>query len=54
MIAGALLAAAGGGASLASYYSVIEFGVPVGLFFYGAIVAGCIEFAYGIIRFLDG
>ena len=54
MIAGALLAAAGIGASLASYYSVIEFGVPVGYLFYGAVFAGGVDFAYGLIRFLDG
>ena len=54
MIAGALLAAAGIGASVASYHSVIELGAAVDFVFHGAVFVGGVEIAYGIIRFLDG
>ncbi len=54
MIAGALLAAAGIGASVASYYSVFELGAAADFVFHGAVFVGGVEIAYGIIRFLDG
>ena len=54
MIAGSLLFLAGIGATVASYASAVEFGAPVSVIFYGAIFAGGVEFAYGIIRVLDG
>lgn len=54
MIAGLVLMAGGAAATLASYYSVVAFGVDVAYVFYGAIVAGAIDFVYGLIRFLYG
>ena len=53
MIIGSLLIAAGTAATFASAYAMINFDVPVGFIFYGAIVAGAIDFVYGLIRFLD-
>ena len=54
MMMGMLICAAGIAATAASAYSVIEFDAPVGYVFYGAIVAGAIDFTYGVIRFLSG
>ncbi len=54
MIAGLLLMAAGGAATFASIYAVFTFDVEIAYIFYGAIVAGAIDFTYGLIRFLDG
>lgn len=54
MMMGALVCAVGIAATAASAYAVIEFDAPVGYIFYGAIGAGAIDFAYGLIRFLEG
>ena len=54
MIAGLLLILLGGGASLASYYAVFDLGTNTAYLFYGAIVAGLIDFLYGAMRFIDG
>ena len=54
MVAGALLAAVGIGASVASYHSIIELDAPLAFVFYGTIFVGGVEFAYGILRSLDG
>jgi len=54
MIAGILLMAGGAAGTLASYYSVFAFSVDMAYVFYGAIVAGAIDFVYGLIRFLYG
>jgi hypothetical protein len=40
--------------TFASMYSMINFDVSVGYIFYGAIVAGAIDFLYGLMRFFDG
>ena len=54
MMLGALVCAAGIAATALSAYSVVEFDAPVGFIFYGAMGAGAIDFAYGLIRFLEG
>ena len=54
MVAGALLAAVGIAASVASYHSIIELDAPLVFVFYGTIFVGGVEFAYGILRSLDG
>ena len=54
MMFGTLLIAVGVAATVASYYSVITFGVPVAFVFYGAIGAGVADFGYGLMRSLGG
>lgn len=54
MITGGLLMLFGLGATLASYYAVINLGATTSYLFYGAIVAGLIDFLYGLMRFIDG
>ena len=54
MIAGALLFAGGVAATFASAHFAIAMDGPVSFIFYGAIGAGAIDFAYGLIRFLEG
>jgi hypothetical protein len=46
--------AASAAATFAFMYSMINFDVSVGYISYGAIVAGAIDFLYGLIRFFDG
>ena len=54
MILGLLLMLGGAAATLASYYSVFTLGADVAYVFYGAVVAGAIDFVYGLIRWLSG
>ncbi len=54
MIAGAALFAFGVAATFGSAYFAYAFGSQISYLFYGAIGAGAIDFAYGLIRFLEG
>ncbi len=54
MIAGALLCAGGVAATFASAHFAITMDGQFSFIFYGAIGAGAIDFAYGLIRFLEG
>ena len=54
MIAGALLCAGGVAATVASAHFAVAMDGPVSFIFYGVIGAGAIDFAYGLIRFLEG
>ncbi len=54
MIAGAALFTAGLAATFGSAYFAYTFDAQVSYLFYGAIGAGAIDFAYGLIRFLSG
>ena len=54
MIAGAALFAVGLAATFGSAYFAATFDSNVSYLFYGAIGAGAIDFAYGLIRVLQG
>ena len=54
MIVGALLFAGGVAATVASAHFAVAMDGPVSFIFYGAIGAGAIDFAYGLIRSLEG
>ncbi len=49
-----LLVAVGVAATWASVYAAMNFDVSVSYLFYGAIIAGAMEFVYGLTRFIGG
>jgi hypothetical protein len=54
MIIGTSLLAVGVGAAAATYHSGVDLWAPVSAVLFGAIFAGGVELAYGIIRLMDG